>query len=356
MASGLRKRAEQLFGIACQAADPARALAAALETAPLPRPDSGGVYRVVCVGKAALPMAAFLLDRLAGMPHQTLVVTNYENAGELPGAVVLAAGHPVPDTNGAAAAVAVERLLEDASPADRVIALISGGGSALLPAPVAGITLEDKAAVNRVLLANGFEITEMNLIRQQLSRLKGGGMLRASVAPVVAYILSDVIGDDLRVIASGPTVAPIGTRAEARALLQSRGVWADLPTAVRAVLTEGAAAALLPLARNILIGSNRKSLEAVADAEPEAAIVDDHLTGDVADADRAGRKFGARTGLSDLRRRDDRHPARQGSWWTQSGTGAAGGAGDAGPGSRLGLPVRRHRRARRPDRCRRWGR
>lgn len=284
MASGLRKRAEQLFGIACQAADPARALAAALETAPLPRPDSGGVYRVVCVGKAALPMAAFLLDRLAGKPHQTLVVTNYENAGELPGAVVLAAGHPVPDTNGAAAAVAVERLLEDASPADRVIALISGGGSALLPAPVAGITLEDKAAVNRVLLANGFEITEMNLIRQQLSRLKGGGMLRASVAPVVAYILSDVIGDDLRVIASGPTVAPIGTRAEARALLQSRGVWADLPAAVRAVLTGGAAAAPLPLARNILIGSNRKSLEAMADAEPEAAIVDDHLTGDVADA------------------------------------------------------------------------
>ena len=279
----MRATAEQLFSVACRAADPARALVLALTASPLPALGAGGAYRVVCIGKAALPMAAFLLDRLAGTPHQMLVVTNYENARDLPGATVLAAGHPVPDANGASAAKAVERLLKAATPEDRVIALISGGGSALLPAPVDGLTLEDKAAVNRVLLANGFEITEMNLIRQQLSKLKGGGMLRASAAPVVAYILSDVIGDDLRVIASGPTLAPIGTRADARALLQTRGVWDDLPEAVRKILAGDAAAAPLPKARNVLIGSNRKSLEAVADAAG-AEILDDHLTGDVVDA------------------------------------------------------------------------
>ncbi len=232
-------------------------------------------------------MAAFLLDALSGAPVEAIVVTNHENARPLPGATVHAAGHPVPDENGARAAEAVEALLAFASPADRVIALISGGGSALLPAPVAGLTLGDKAEVNRLLLASGFEITEMNLVRQQLSRLKGGGLLRvAAPAPVTAYILSDVIGDDLRVIASGPTVAPIGTRVEARALLTARGVWARLPAAVQAVLDrDDAPGPDLPAARNILIGSNRKSLDAiVATAGPEASIVNDHLTGDVGDA------------------------------------------------------------------------
>ena len=245
----LRARAEHLFSVACQAADPARALALALEAHPLPSLGTGGAYRVVCIGKAALPMAAFLLPHLAKTPHQMLVVTNYENARDLPGATVLAAGHPVPDANGAVAAEAVEAVLRAASLADRVIALMSGGGSALLPAPVARITLEDKAAVNRVLLAHGFEITEMNLIRQHLSRLKGGGMLRVSGAPVTAYILSDVVGDDLRVIASGPTVAPIGSKADARALLAARGVWSDLPEAVRGILEGDAPPAPLPLAQ-----------------------------------------------------------------------------------------------------------
>ena len=285
--AALRERAKHLFARACAAADPARALDAALAGAPLPRPGPGGVYRVVSIGKAAVPMAAFLLGKLSGVPVEAIVVTNRENARPLPGAEVHAAGHPVPDEAGARAAVAVERFLGPARAEDRVVALISGGGSALLPAPVAGLTLADKVAVNRLLLARGFEITEMNLVRQQLSRLKGGGLLRAAApAPVTAYILSDVIGDDLRVIASGPTVAPIGGKAEARKLLQSRGVWDELPAAVRSVLErDDAPPAPLPGAANILVGSNRKSLDAiVAAAGPEASIFDDHLTGDVGDA------------------------------------------------------------------------
>lgn len=283
---GLRSQAQDLFAAACHAADPAEALQAALKTMPLPRPDPGGVYRVVALGKAAIPMAGRLLQVLDG-PRQALVITNYENARDLPGATVCAAGHPVPDENGARAAVALEDMLHAATAADRVIALISGGGSALVPAPVAGVSLADKAAVNRLLLAGGFEITEMNFIRQQLSRLKGGGLLRAAApASVWAYILSDVIGDDLRVIASGPTVAPIGTRAEARALLKDRGLWPVLPAAVRVALeTDSASAEALPAAHNLLIGSNRKSLDAVRTAfGPGAVIADDRLEGDVTDA------------------------------------------------------------------------
>ena len=288
MLQGLRDRAKSLFSAACGAADPARALKDALAANPLSYPDPGGVYLVVAVGKAAVPMAEELLRHLGDAPNRALVITNYENARELPGARVIAAGHPVPDENGERGAGEVAELLSAATAQDRVIALISGGGSALLPAPADGLTLEDKANVNRLLLAHGFEITEINLVRQQLSRLKGGGMLRlAAPAPVTAYILSDVIGDDLRVIASGPTVAPIGTRDDARALLEKRGIWPQLPQSVRAHLERtDPDPAPLPPATNILIGSNRKSLEAVAQAAADLTpqIVSDRLIGDVDDA------------------------------------------------------------------------
>ncbi|MGB5836749.1 MAG: DUF4147 domain-containing protein [Albidovulum sp.] len=281
----LRDKAKDLFLVACQAADPALALRAALSDTPLPRPDPGGAYIVVSIGKAAVPMAAELLNALDENLVRALVITNYENARELPGTTIMAAGHPVPDENGAKAALAVESLLGTGTAKDRVIALISGGGSALLPAPVAGLSLSDKAEVNRLLLAGGVEINEINLIRQQLSRLKGGGLLRAAApAPVSAFILSDVIGDDLRAIASGPTVSPIGTRGHARQLLIDRGLWPNLPAAVRAHLNMPEAAVdPLPSANNRLIGSNRKSLEAMANAA-NANIVSDHLVGDVSAA------------------------------------------------------------------------
>ena len=211
----LRAEALRLFTAAVAAAEPAGALARAFRTCPPEVPPAGGAFILVAVGKAAVPMAEEALHHLTGAPVRALVVTNYENARPVAGADVMASGHPVPDENGARAGAAVAALLDSAGASDRVVALISGGGSALLPAPAPGLTLADKVAVNRLLLAHGYEITEINLIRQQLSRLKGGGMLRcAAPAPVQAYILSDVVGDDLRTIASGPTVAPLGTRAE----------------------------------------------------------------------------------------------------------------------------------------------
>ncbi len=293
----MRKQAERLFRAGVAAADPVRAVRAALARRPLAPPPEGGVTHVIAVGKAARGMAAAALPRVPA-PGRALVVTNPENARPLEGAEVMAAGHPVPDEAGRAAARAVIALLGQAGARDRILALISGGGSALLPAPVEGITLGDKAEVNRLLLASGADIHAMNLVRQQLSRLKGGGFLAlAAPAGVRALLISDVIGDDARVIASGLTAPPLGTRAEARALLERLGVWEALPEAVRAHLERPAPpASPLPEADNEIIASNAASLAAMACAARSmgaSAGADAHvrvfpapLTGDVADAAR----------------------------------------------------------------------
>ncbi|WP_400082301.1 glycerate kinase [Yoonia sp. R78084] len=266
----------RIFQAGVKAADPYLAVSEALEDVSVPA-------LIVAVGKAARSMAKAALVRFAGV--KCLVVTNYENASDLDGAVVMAAGHPVPDENGAAAAKAVIAALDAVE--GPVLALISGGGSALLPAPAGALTLADKARVNDLLLRSGLDIVAMNLIRQQLSDLKGGGFLRhAAPSKVTALILSDVIGDDLSAIASGPTVGPIGTAEQATALLQAHGLWEDLPEVVRDHLRQAAPPAPLPEARNILVGSNGKSVAAMQVAAPEAHVIATPITGDVADAAR----------------------------------------------------------------------
>jgi hydroxypyruvate reductase len=237
---------------------------------------------MIAVGKAAVQMARAALDAFPGVP--TRVVTNYENAFDLPGAIVMAAGHPVPDENGAIAARAV--LADLAAVQGPVLALISGGGSALLPAPVEGVSLADKATLNAILLGAGLDITQMNLVRQQVSRIKGGGLLAAAAPhPLTALILSDVVGDNLSTIASGPTAAPLGTPAQAVAVLQKAGVWDDVPASVRDHLAKGTSAPDLPKHRNILVGSNALSVAAMAALRPDAKVLDP-VEGDVADAAR----------------------------------------------------------------------
>lgn len=281
MHNDLAAQARALFAVGVAAADPARAVRAAMAHVLADPPEAGGRWRVIALGKAAGAMARAALGCLPG-GAEGLVITNPENQTPLDGATVLAGDHPVPAQASLAAGEAILRRLVQASPGDRVLALISGGGSALAVAPVAGLDLADKAAVNRLLLASGADITQMNLIRQHLSRLKGGGWLRACRAPITALILSDVPGDDLRVIASGPTVAPIGSRAEAAALCRALGLCDRLPAAVRARLDEPAPPAPpLPVARNILVGSNALSLAAMVKAGGQRGPFD--LSGDVAD-------------------------------------------------------------------------
>ena len=277
MISGLRRTARDLFDVAVRAADPALALRQSLTKAPFPK----GRHIVIALGKAAVPM---LREALTHLPDaRAILITNAENKTDITGVEVFIAGHPVPDQVGEMAGKAVMAALDSATDQDCIIALISGGGSAMLPAPVFGVTLTEKMQVSKLLLAGGYSITEMNLVRQHLSRLKGGGFLRTK-ATVGAYILSDVIGDDLRVIASGPTTEPIGTRAQAMALL--RPIWGDLPKSVQAHLMQPTLEIPSPPpAQNHLIGSNRLSLNAILQAAPQGAqIVNDALIGDVFDA------------------------------------------------------------------------
>lgn len=286
----LRAQARNLFDAAVSAADPAQAVRRGLALADLPPQAPDGRTFLIAIGKAA---PAMLGEAMAGLPdaHAALAVTHHENDATLDGVELLRAGHPVPDEAGARAARRVMELLSETTDKDRVIALISGGGSALLPAPPPGISLSDKAQLNTLLLSAGLDIVQMNLVRQQVSLLKGGGFARrAAPAQVHAFLLSDVIGDDLRAIASGPTVSPIGAAADAIRTLRTAGIWDATPASIRAHLEKAQheTPPPLPEVTNTLVGSNRLSLEAMRDAAQQmgltARIVSDALTGDVQEA------------------------------------------------------------------------
>ncbi|MBM3147102.1 MAG: glycerate kinase [Actinobacteria bacterium] len=210
-----------LFHTAVAAATPARLFAGRL-----PEPPSGRVL-VAGAGKAAAAMAAAVedhwpgpLDRLSG-----LVVTRYGHGVPTRRIDVVEAAHPVPDAAGRAAAGRIHELAGSLQRDDLLICLISGGGSALLAAPAAGVTLEDKQAVNRALLRSGAPIDRINCVRKHLSAIKGGRLAEAAhPARVVTYLISDVPGDDPSVIASGPTVPDPTTFAEALHALEEYGI------------------------------------------------------------------------------------------------------------------------------------
>jgi hydroxypyruvate reductase len=278
-----RETAARLFEAAIERANPAEALRRHWQSAPPPKPQAGRCF-VVAIGKAAVPMMQAALNDLPRV-DRALVVTNGENAVQLEGAKTLVGAHPVPDQGSVIAGQAVMALLREASSGDHIIALISGGASSLVAAPVDGISLEDYAQTNRALLDSGLDILRMNLVRQKIDGLKGGGMLRlAAPASVYGYILSDVVGDDLRVIASGPTATQIGTAQQAKALLCEQGLWTTLPASVRSSLLATRRDQKGPLATNRLIASNRQSLDSMLHAVPHglpALIADEPLDGDV---------------------------------------------------------------------------
>jgi hydroxypyruvate reductase len=236
---------------------------------------AGARLVAVAVGKAAAPMMAaaeaVLGDRLAA----GLCVTKRGYGRSLSRARLLEAGHPVPDEAGLAAAGEVEALLAGGREGDLVLVLISGGGSALLPAPAQGVTLAEKQSVTSLLLASGADIGEMNCVRKHLSRLKGGGLCRrAAPARVATLVLSDVVGDPLDVVASGPTVPDPTTFADALAVLDRRGLRERVPPAALARLEAGARGEIPetpkpgdPVFRGgppLLVGSNRIAVEAGA--------------------------------------------------------------------------------------------
>ncbi|WP_299650841.1 DUF4147 domain-containing protein [uncultured Jannaschia sp.] len=271
----MRDELIDIFAAGLRRADPGPAVTEALSEAAAPSV-------IVALGKASVAMARAAYDRFPGTP--CLVVTNAENASDLPNARVMVGEHPVPGPGSAAAGEAALAQVAELGVEDRVLALISGGASALAVAPVEGVTLADKAAVSRLLLASGLDITAMNLVRQNLSRLKGGGLARAAApATVETLILSDVVGDDLSVIASGPTVPPAGGPGAARALLEAEGLWDKVPASCRAALARPGPDAT-PQGPVRLVGSNRLSAEAMLAAAPGAKLEEAPLTGDVREA------------------------------------------------------------------------
>ena len=271
-----------------------RALPALNTAAFLPPPPPKGRTVVLGAGKAGGAMAA-AVDALwpKHAPISGLVVTRYEhvppaykaalqnNAGRIE---VVEAAHPVPDEAGQRAAQRIVQLTRGLTADDLVLCLISGGGSALLSMPAAGLTLADKQAINKALLKSGAAIDEMNCVRKHLSAIKGG-RLAALCAParVVTLLISDVPGDAPEVIASGPTVPDASTCADALAICQRYAI--DLPAAARAGLESGAFETPKPgdpvfAGHQVhMIATPQQSLEAAA-AVARAAGMEAHILSD----------------------------------------------------------------------------
>ena len=249
---------------------------------------------LVGAGKAGVPMAraaaAILGPRLTG---GVVVVKGYESAperahergpasqeptAELPATVELVeAGHPIPDARGVAGAQRMAALLQQATERDLVIALISGGGSALLTLPVPGVRLADLQALTTTLLGCGASINEINALRKHLDQVKGGGLAQmAHPATLVTLILSDVVGSPLDVIASGPTVPDTSTFAEAWGVLERYGIAPAVPTSIGEHLRRGMAGAIpetpkpgdpcFEHVQNLLVGSNPQAAAAAIEA------------------------------------------------------------------------------------------
>lgn len=259
-----------MFNAAVAAADPRKALAAHLPARPK------GRTVVIGAGKGAAQLAAAFED-LWQAPVEGVVVTRYGYACPTRHIRVLEAAHPVPDEAGLAASEALFDAVAGLGPDDLVVALVCGGGSALLAAPAEGLTLADEVALNQTLLASGAPIGAMNAVRKQFSRIKGGRLaLAAYPARMVSLIVSDVPGDDPAQVASGPTVADRVDRARARAALRDHGI--DLPERLARFLDETAEEAPLPddpkLTHNEVhvVASAARSLEAAADVARAAGV------------------------------------------------------------------------------------
>ena len=259
-----------LFDAAVQAAQPAHCIPRFL-----PAPPKGRTL-VIGAGKASAAMAQALERHWPG-ELSGLVVTRYGYAVPCERIEIVEAAHPVPDAAGREAASRLLALVQGLSADDLVICLISGGGSALLPLPGEGVSLEDKQAINRALLKSGATISEMNCVRRHLSAIKGGRLAAAChPARVVNLLISDVPGDNPMDIASGPTVADPTTCADALEIVRRYGI--DLPAGARALLESGRGETVKPgdprlaAVETHLVATPQMALEAAAGVARAAGV------------------------------------------------------------------------------------
>ncbi|MFM9906925.1 MAG: glycerate kinase [Nitrospiraceae bacterium] len=269
------------------------------------RYDLNNYERVVVVGagKATAPMAQAVEQRLGHWLHSGFIVVKQGYGLPMKRILVAEAGHPVPDRSGQRAAAKLCTMVSALGRRDLLIVLLSGGASSLLPAPVAGVTLADKQRTTEKLLRCGATIRDINTVRKHLSRIKGGRLAELSDATIVTLILSDVLGDDLSTIASGPTVPDPTTYRDAIAILKRYRIWMTVPQRVRQHLDRGCRGLVSetpkpgsPLFRRVhhhLVGNNGVAVRAVARAAREAGfqtIVPEAIIGE---AREAGQRFGA---------------------------------------------------------------
>jgi glycerate 2-kinase len=279
MPSSLRKQALRIFQAAVKAVDPTAAILRHVKIRGSMLIAGGKRYRVgafeniyvIGAGKAGAQMARAIEKLLGAKITAGLVNVKYGHIARLRRIELNECGHPVPDRPGEQGAARIAEIAERAGPRDLVICLISGGASALLPLPAPRITLADKQEATRLLLDCGADIREINCIRKHISRVKGGQLARlAFPATVLTLILSAVIGDDLDVIGSGPTVPDRTTFADARAIFEKYAIWARTPASVRERLSNETPETPKPgdpifaKVQNLIVGSNRLAVDAAA--------------------------------------------------------------------------------------------
>lgn len=281
--ANLRRQAASILTAAVRAVDPASAVrrcvsrrGGILRIAGR-RYDLGSIRRIVVVGagKASAPMAVAVEDILGPRVSAGIVIVKYGYAVPLRRIRVVEAGHPLPDAAGQRAAAELLDFVRGAGPHDLVLCLISGGGSALLPAPAGGMTLDDEINVTNLLLRSGATIQEVNSVRKHLSQIKGGRLAAAaSPARVVALILSDVLGDPIDAIASGPTSPDPTTFGDALEVVRRYGLSDSMPASAMAYLERGAAGGepetpkpadpVLRRVQTVLVASNEQAVAAAA--------------------------------------------------------------------------------------------
>jgi len=250
---------------------------------------------VVGAGKASAPMAEAIEEVLGNRLSAGVVVVKTGHGLKLRKTTVLEASHPIPDEAGLAAAQKIKTILEKAGPHDLIFSVISGGGSALLPLPARGLSLADKQVVTKMLLGCGASIQEINAVRKHLSQVKGGQLARAAApAAVVNLMLSDVVGDDLDTIASGPFVPDHSTFQEIAAILARYELTQKIPAVVREYVERGLHGQIAENPKpgapefekvlNLIVGSNYQALLAAAGAARQAGyrplILSSYVTGE----------------------------------------------------------------------------
>jgi len=302
-----QKDLTKIFNAALAAVDPCAAVLNAVHLEQNALHAAGASYPldayqrilVIGAGKSAAHMALAMEQLLDDKISSGLIVTKYEHALQ-PGIVQqLEAAHPVPDAAGLAATQQLLQLVQDADAQTLVVCLLSGGASALLVAPAAGLTLQDKQQATSLLLKAGASINELNAVRKHLSAIKGGQLARAiHPAQLLTLILSDVIGDRLDVIASGPTTADDSSFADALAVITKYGLQKQMPPPVMQHLQRGRGGAIaetvkrgdpcLATTRNVIVGGLNQALSAAADKARELGyiteIIDSELQGEAREA------------------------------------------------------------------------